>query len=99
METCDQPGDGWTAVLRRRPARVVDGRPEGGYTDEFEIICCNCGDDPGLDYHDVSPELQQIRGHYPIRAGFAAYVKHLALHPAAVGRTCGTGVTMRDERR
>jgi hypothetical protein len=25
----------WTAVLRRQPARVAGGRPEGGYTDMF----------------------------------------------------------------
>ncbi|MGN6172781.1 MAG: hypothetical protein ACTHPS_07490 [Streptosporangiaceae bacterium] len=79
--THDQRSAGWTAVLRRQPACVVDGRPEGGYTDAFEIICSECGDDPGLDYHEVSPELQQTRGPYPIRVGFAAYVRHLALHP------------------
>jgi hypothetical protein len=49
MVTHDRPGDGWTAVLRRRPARIVDGRTEDGYTDAFEIICCDCGDDPGRD--------------------------------------------------
>ena len=50
MVTHDQPGDGWTAVLRRRPARIVDGQTEDGYTDDaFEIICCDCGDDPGRD--------------------------------------------------
>ena len=27
-----QPGHGSTAVLRRQPARIVDGRFEGGYT-------------------------------------------------------------------
>jgi len=40
----------------------VDGRPEGPYTDAFEIICCDCGDDPGLEYFEVSPRLQLIRG-------------------------------------
>ena len=55
MATRDQPGDGWTAVLRRQPARMVEGRPEGGYTDLFEIICCDCGDHPYLDYCEVSP--------------------------------------------
>jgi hypothetical protein len=78
-----QPGLGWTVVLRRRPVRVRRGRQEGGYTDEFEIICCECGDDPGLDYRDVSPELQRVRGPYPIGAGITAYVKHAGRHPAA----------------
>ena len=71
----------WTAVLRRRPARIVDGQPEGGYTSMYEIVCCDCGDHPDLDYRDVPPELQRIRGPYPIAAGVAAYLKHLERHP------------------
>ena len=79
VQTGDQPAPGWTVVLRRQPARIVDGRPEGGYAGEFELICCYCGDHPDLDYRDVSPELQRIRGPYPIAAGVAAYQKHLDL--------------------
>jgi hypothetical protein len=30
--THGQPGDAWTAGLRRRPARIADGPPEGGDT-------------------------------------------------------------------
>ena len=48
----------------------------------FEIICCDCGDHPDLDYRDVPPELQRIRGPYPIAAGVEAYVKHLKRHPS-----------------
>ena len=48
----------------------------------YEIICCDCGDNPGLDYDDVSPELQRIRGPYPIAAGMEAYVKHADWHPS-----------------
>ena len=33
-----------------------------------EIICCDCGDHPGRDYHEVRPGLQRIRGPYPIAA-------------------------------
>jgi hypothetical protein len=80
MATRDQPGDGWTVVLRRQPSRLVEGRPEGGYTDMFEIICCDCGDHPDLDYTEVSPELQRIRGPYPVADGISAYVKHARLH-------------------
>jgi len=80
MATRDQPGDGWTVVLRRQPARIVEGRPEGGYTDAFEIICCDCGDHPDRNYSEVSPELQQVRGPYPIADGVAAYEKHLGRH-------------------
>jgi hypothetical protein len=74
------PGDGWTVVLRRQPARMAGGRPEGGYSDAFELICCDCGDHPGLDYCEVAPELQRVRGSYPIAAGVAAYEKHLRQH-------------------
>ena len=59
---------------------MVEGRPEGGYTDVFEVICCNCGDHPYLDYREVSPELQRIRGPYPMEAGVAAYEEHIGLH-------------------
>jgi hypothetical protein len=79
MATRDQPGDGWTVVLRRQPARMVQGRPEGGYTDLFEIICCDCGDHPDLDYSEVSPALQRVRGPYPIADGITAYVVHAGL--------------------
>jgi hypothetical protein len=81
MNDQGRPGPGWTVVLRRRPVRIAQGRPEGGYTKEFEIVCCYCEDDPDLDYREVSPELQQIRGPYPIAAGIAAYVKHARRHP------------------
>ena len=45
-----QPGHGRTAYLRRQPARIVEGRMEGGYTGVFELICGRCGDHPYLAY-------------------------------------------------
>jgi hypothetical protein len=81
MRTCDQPALGWTVVLRRQPVRIVEGRPEGGYTDVFELICCHCGDHPDLDYRDVSSELQRVRGPYLVTAGVTAYGEHLEQHP------------------
>jgi hypothetical protein len=69
-------------MLRGRagqPARIVEGWAEGGYTDAFELICCECGDHPYLDYSKISPRLQRIRGPYTLRAGIAAYEKHLGL--------------------
>ncbi len=42
MKTQEQPRQDWTVVLRRRPVRMVGGRPEGGWTDEYEIVCCEC---------------------------------------------------------
>ena len=80
MAARDQPGDGWTVVLRRQPSRIVQGRPEAGYTDAFEIICCDCGDHPDQDCSEVAAELQRIRGPYSIADGVAAYEKHLGLH-------------------
>ena len=77
--TCNQPALGWTVVLRRQPVRVMEGRAEGGYTDVFELICCDCGDHPDLDYRDVSPGIQRIRGPYPLPSGIAAYDEHLKL--------------------
>ena len=73
-------------VLRRQSARMVDGQPQGGYIDAFELICCDCGDDPGLDYRDVSLRLRQIRGPYPIAAGIAAYDEHVRHHRRQAGR-------------
>lgn len=87
MNTRDRPARDWTTVLRRRPARVVAGRPEGGYTNLFEIICCDCGDHPDLDYRGVSPELQRTRGPYPMAAGVAAYEEHLRLHRSPARQT------------
>ena len=80
MAAFGQRGFDWTIVLRRQPARIVDGQPAGGYTDLFEIIFCDFDDHPDLDYRQVSPELQRIRGPYPVAAGVAAYEEHLALH-------------------
>ena len=87
--TDDQPGDGWTVVLRRQPVRIVEGRRSGAYTDVFEIICCDCGDHPYRDYREVSPELQRIRGPYSIVEGVAAYERHLRLHHQPAGHPQG----------
>jgi hypothetical protein len=80
MAAVDPSGAGWIAVLRRQPARVVDGRPEGGCTDMFEIISCDCGDDPSRQDAGLSPGLQLVRGPYPMALGVAAYERHLGLH-------------------
>jgi hypothetical protein len=76
----EQSGLGWTVVLRRQPARIVDGLPQGDYMDVYELVCCECGDDPDRDYRQISPELQRIRGPYPIAAGIAAYQRHVRRH-------------------
>ena len=78
--TGGQPGPGWTLVPRRQPIRIAGALPQGGYADVYELICCYRGDGPGLDYRHVSPELQPIRGPYPIAAGIAAYGRHAGHH-------------------
>jgi hypothetical protein len=75
----DQPPLGWTVVLRRKPVRIVKGQPEGGYTDAYELICCECGDHPDLDYYEISAELRRIRGPYAFAVGIAAYGEHVRL--------------------
>lgn len=91
METSDQPWHGWTVVLRRQPSRIVQGRPEGGYTNLYELICCDCGDHPGVDYQEAPPRLQLVRGPYPVAAGVAAYKQHVrAHHQPEVAHRCGT---------
>ncbi len=77
------PMAGWlahgeTARLRRQPVHMVEGRPEGGYRDLFELVCPSCGDHPYLDYSQVSPRLQRLRGPHTLTAGLAAYEEHLA---------------------
>jgi hypothetical protein len=72
-----QPGHGLAATLRRQPVRIVSGRIDGGYTGVFEIICRACGDHRDLDYIEVVPRLQALRGPYPLEAGLAAYERHI----------------------
>ena len=72
-----QPGHGSTAFLRNQPVRIVDGRFEGGYTGMYELICPSCGDHPHLDYSQVTPPLQWLRGPRRLEAALDAYHKHL----------------------
>jgi hypothetical protein len=62
-------------VLLRTPAG--DGNYQGVSPNAFEFICCQCGGHPYLDYREVPPRLQQIRGPHPMEAGLAAYEEHL----------------------
>ncbi len=72
-----QAGHGRTARLRRQPFRLVDGGAESGYTDAFEVICPSCGDNPDLDYSEVPPWLQDLRGPRRIKEGLAVYLEHI----------------------
>jgi len=63
----------------------VDGRFQGGYTEVFELICPACGDHPYLDYSQITPRLQWLRGPYTLQAALAAYDKHLGPLPGQNG--------------
>ena len=82
MTTSTAPGQIWTMTLRRQKAHTVDGNRDGGYTDAFEIICRDCGDDPQRAYQDVSPRLQHLRGPYLLDVGVKQYEAHIAWHEA-----------------
>ena len=69
----------WSVILRRQPASLSIGHPENN-TSTFEVICGECGDDPALDYREVSSKLRQIRGPHPLTAGTAAFLKHAEHH-------------------
>ena len=72
-------GHGFGAILRRQPAPSAHGKAEGGHATVFELICFDCGDNPGLDYSQVSPRLQQIRGPRTMETAWTAYERHLGL--------------------
>jgi len=52
---------------------------EGGCTGASELSCGQGGDHPSLDYSQIPPWLQQIRGPHPLEAGLAADANHLGL--------------------
>ena len=70
-------GHGIWACLRRQPVRMVQGRPVGGYTGWYEVICPDCGDHPRVGYDDAGPRLQRVRGPYTLNEGLAAYEQHI----------------------
>jgi hypothetical protein len=71
-----QPGHGSEVVLRRQPVRILDGRVEGGYKEMFEVICPSCGDHPDLNYSEISPRLQWLRGPHRLEAALTVFHKH-----------------------
>ena len=84
-----RPGHGRTAFVRLQPARIVDGRFEGGYTGLFELICPGCGDHPYLDYQEIPSRLQWLRGPRSLKAALAVYHKHLG-SPGTNGDSAGS---------
>jgi hypothetical protein len=86
-----QPGHGSAAFLRNQPVRSVDGRIHAHYNGVYELICPHCGDDPDLDYSEVAPRLQWLRGPRSIAEGLAAYHQHLGKPWAEKGRAGSSG--------
>ena len=97
MATGDRYGAGWTVVLPLQPVSIATGRREGGYTAPC-VIRCDCGDHPDLDYREIFPWLQRIRGPHLIADGVATYEKRLGPGPAARGGT-SAGMTDLADRR
>jgi len=79
VQTSTEARLGWTALLRCQATHTGAGHPGDGYP-AFEVICRECGDDPSLDYHEVPPMLQRLRGPYWLAPGVEAYEKHLEWH-------------------
>jgi hypothetical protein len=71
-----QPGHGRTAFVRRQPVRIV--------------ICPGCGDHPYLDYSEIPPRLQWLRGPRTLEAALVAYDKHLGPLPGLNGDSAGS---------
>ncbi len=77
------PARPWPDSEPPAPAGPHCGRPYGRRVHRrFELICSGCGDHPHVDYSEVSPRLQQIRGPYTMSQGLAAYAEHLGLPSA-----------------
>ena len=75
--------------MRRQPVRIVDGRVQGGYTGVFELICPGCGDNPYVDYSEIPPQLQWLRGPLTLEAALEAYDEHLEPLPGPDGDSAG----------
>ena len=71
----------WVIALRRKTAGPGKSQPGDPDADTFEIICRECGDDPALDYQQVSAELRRIRGPHTFSTGSAAFDQHVESHP------------------
>jgi uncharacterized membrane protein len=78
MATCAQPGEDWTVVLRRhRPASWRVGQRATAPTC-MRSSAATAVNHPGLDYREVSPRLQLVRGSHPIAVGVAIPVLTVA---------------------
>jgi hypothetical protein len=62
-----------------RSGGIMQCPADGGHPALFELICYDCGDDPGQAYGEIPPRLQRLRGPRPIAIAWAAYERHLGL--------------------
>jgi hypothetical protein len=82
------PGHGnGTTSIRAQPVLIRDvlgqGREwDGQVTGAYEVICHACGDNADLNYPEVAPEIQRIRGpHASIESAQDALMEHIGLRP------------------
>jgi hypothetical protein len=60
-----------------RSQRVLARNGQWRHTNEIELICADCGDDPELAYQEVTPRLRRVRGPYhTIEQAQAALAQH-----------------------
>ena len=81
-KTRDQDEVGWSLMLRRYGDASMQGQWQGA-AERYELICRVCGDDSSLTYLIVSPDLQRLRGPYPLAEAVAKYEQHVRLHERA----------------
>ena len=78
-------GRGMTSI-RLQPA-AYHQRPDGqvtvsyaDYSNTYEVICPDCGDNLNVPYDAISPDLQQVRGPYQgIEEAKQALANHIGL--------------------
>jgi hypothetical protein len=64
---------------------IVDGQRTDGHSGASGLICCECGDNPYLDYSAACPHPQKIRGPCAIGGRRDAYGQHPGLPSQASG--------------
>jgi hypothetical protein len=84
--------DKGAATIRLRLGTLRDDPPHSRVWDwtsigPYEVICLACGDDASLNYSEVPPEIQAIRGnHVTAEDARAALTEHIRVHTSPAER-------------
>jgi hypothetical protein len=98
MTTGGQPGHGWTVVLRRQPARIVDGRPQGGYTDALSSSAANAVTIPTWITGRSQPGFGRSAGRTRSRQA-SPHMGNTSCGTGAGGRPTGAGLAWTPARK